>query len=171
MIYFPGTINIVSTRLYCHTYIHYNSFTPHLPAMHVTYSVHAGILKLWRGRLPCPLVVFSSSLWITSSPLLCPGLTDAPCPCYEGSVSPLPRWRSHSQGPHTLPFQGTRHYLLAACQVSHHISSVTCYPVTCYPYLHICPIRYLYSLLTPHCCCILYSRLGPSASNIHSWPD
>ncbi len=24
-----------------------------------TYSVHAGILKLWRGRLPCPLVVFS----------------------------------------------------------------------------------------------------------------
>jgi hypothetical protein len=24
-----------------------------------TYSVHAGILKLLRGRLPCPLVVFS----------------------------------------------------------------------------------------------------------------
>jgi hypothetical protein len=24
-----------------------------------TYSVHAGILKLWRGRLPCPLIVFS----------------------------------------------------------------------------------------------------------------
>ncbi len=25
-----------------------------------TYSVHAGILKLWRGRVPCPLVVYSS---------------------------------------------------------------------------------------------------------------
>ncbi len=27
--------------------------------MHTTYSVHAGILKPWRGRLPWPLVVFS----------------------------------------------------------------------------------------------------------------
>ncbi len=26
----------------------------------LTHSVHAGILKPWRGRLPCPLVVFSS---------------------------------------------------------------------------------------------------------------
>ncbi len=60
MIYFPRTINILSTRLYCHTYIHYNGFILHLPAMHVTYSVHAGILKSWRGRLPYPLVVFSS---------------------------------------------------------------------------------------------------------------
>ncbi len=51
------------------------------------------------------------------------------------------------------------------------LSSVTCYPVICYPYLHNCPIRYLYSLLTPHCCCTLYGRLGPSASNIHPWPD
>ncbi len=27
--------------------------------MHTTYSVHAGILKPWRGRLPWPLAVFS----------------------------------------------------------------------------------------------------------------
>jgi hypothetical protein len=60
MIYFPGTINIVSTRLYCHDYIHrYNSLSV-LQLCTSTYSVHAGILKLWRGRLPCPLVVFSS---------------------------------------------------------------------------------------------------------------
>ncbi len=48
------------------------------------------------------------SLWVTSSLFLCPELTDAPCPYYEGSVPPSPRWRPHSQGPHTLPFQGTR---------------------------------------------------------------
>jgi hypothetical protein len=60
MIYFPGTINIVSTWLYCHIIYINNRFTSHLPAMHTTYSVHAGIPKLWRGRLPCPLIVFSS---------------------------------------------------------------------------------------------------------------
>jgi hypothetical protein len=48
------------------------------------------------------------SLWFTSSLFLCPELTDAPCPYYEGPVPPSPRWRPHSQGPHTLPFQGTR---------------------------------------------------------------
>jgi hypothetical protein len=59
IIYFPGTINIVSTRLYCHDYIHrYNSLSI-FQLCTSTYSVHAGILKLWRGRLPCPLVVFS----------------------------------------------------------------------------------------------------------------
>jgi hypothetical protein len=48
------------------------------------------------------------SLWLTSPLFLCPELTDAPCPHYGGSVSPSPKWRPHSQGPHTLPFQGTR---------------------------------------------------------------
>ncbi len=96
------------TIILLHLYTLRNRFAPHLPAMHITYSVHAGILKLWRGRLPRPLVVFSSSLWITSSLFLCPELTDAPCLCYEGLVPPLPRWRSHPQGRHMLPFQGTR---------------------------------------------------------------
>jgi hypothetical protein len=49
------------------------------------------------------------SLWVTSSLSLCPELTDAPCPYYGGPVPPFPKWRPHSQGPHTLPFQGTRH--------------------------------------------------------------
>ncbi len=35
-------------------------FTCIFLVMHTTYSVHAGILKPWRGRLPWPLVVFSS---------------------------------------------------------------------------------------------------------------
>ncbi len=44
-------------------YIEYNNtdtFTCSFLAMHTTYSVHAGILKPWRGCLPWPLVVFSS---------------------------------------------------------------------------------------------------------------
>ncbi len=31
-----------------------------------------------------------------------------------GSAPPSPKWRPHSQGPHTLPFQGTRQLLIAA---------------------------------------------------------
>jgi hypothetical protein len=49
------------------------------------------------------------SLRVTSILFLCPELNDAPCPYYGGSVPPFPTWRPHSQGPHTLPFQGTRH--------------------------------------------------------------
>ncbi len=37
-----------------------DTFTCIFLAMHTTYSVHAGILKPWRGRLPWLLVVFSS---------------------------------------------------------------------------------------------------------------
>ncbi len=37
-----------------------DTFTCIFLAMHTTYSVHAGILKPWRGRLPWPLVFFSS---------------------------------------------------------------------------------------------------------------
>jgi hypothetical protein len=44
MIYFPETINTVSTWILSTT----------------THSVHAGISKPWRGRLPRPVVVFSS---------------------------------------------------------------------------------------------------------------
>ncbi len=36
-----------------------DTFTCIFLAMHTTYSVHAGILKPWRGCLPWPLVVFS----------------------------------------------------------------------------------------------------------------
>jgi hypothetical protein len=50
------------------------------------------------------------SLWFTSYLLLCPRLTDAPYSGYGASPPlPFPKWRLHSQGPHTLPFQGARH--------------------------------------------------------------
>jgi hypothetical protein len=90
-------------------YIHCNEFTSHLPAMHVNllcacwYSGAAtGSSSLSFCRLPI-------LLWVTSSLLLCPKLTDAPYPSYGARPPlPFPRWRLHSQGPHTLPFQGTR---------------------------------------------------------------
>ncbi len=47
------------------------------------------------------------SLRFTSCLLLCPKLTDA---YYSGLGTrplPLPKWRLHTQGPHTLPSQGT----------------------------------------------------------------
>ncbi len=58
------------------------------------------------------------SLWVTSPLFLCPELTDAPCPYYGASVPPSPRWRPHSQGPHTLPFQGTRQVCMHIVQHS-----------------------------------------------------
>jgi hypothetical protein len=60
MIYFPGTINTVSTWLYY--YIIYTTMDP-LPTFQLctlTYSVHAGISEPWRGRLPCFFVIFPS---------------------------------------------------------------------------------------------------------------
>ncbi len=56
MIYFPETINTVSKM---NIYIT-NTFTFISLAEHITHSVHTGILKPWRGRLPHLLVVFSS---------------------------------------------------------------------------------------------------------------
>jgi hypothetical protein len=69
-----------------------DTFTCIFLAVHTTYSVHAGILKLWRGRFPWPLVVFSSYHVFSHSRLGVP-------------VPPSPKWRSHSQGPRTLPYR------------------------------------------------------------------
>jgi hypothetical protein len=111
MIYFPGTINIVSTRLYCHIYCTYinNGFTLHLPAMHINLLCACWHSEAVKGSSSLSSRRLLISLWVTSPLFLCPELTDAPCPYYGGSVPPSPKWRPHSQGPHTIPFQGTRH--------------------------------------------------------------
>ncbi len=49
----------------------------------------------------------SISLRFTSCRLLCPKLTDAPYSGPGACPLPFPKWRLHSQGPHTLPSQGT----------------------------------------------------------------
>ncbi len=119
MIYFPGTINIVSTRLYCH--IHNNEFTSRLLAMHIN-----SLCACWHSKAVKESSSSSSrlliSLWVTSPLFLCLELTDAPCHYYGGSVPPSPIWRPHSQGPHTLPSQGTRQLCKEGSKLSTNIN-------------------------------------------------
>jgi hypothetical protein len=98
MIYFPGTINTVSTRLYTSTMGSLFIFQ----LCTSTYSVHAGILKLWRGRLPCPPVVFSfhyvsrlSSSFVRSQ-LTLPVPTVGIRPPLPQNGAPIHRVRTHS---------------------------------------------------------------------------
>ncbi len=67
-----------------------------------TYSVHAGILKLWRGCLPCPLVVFSfhcgsrpPSSFVRSQ-LALPIPTMRIRPPFPQNGAPIHRVRTHS---------------------------------------------------------------------------
>jgi hypothetical protein len=111
MIYFPGTINIVSTRLCYHTYITMNLLLV-FQLMHIN-----SLCAWWHSKAAKESSSSSSrrlliSLWVTSLPFLCPELTDAPHHCYGGLLPPFPIWRPHPQGPHTLPSQGTRQYKL-----------------------------------------------------------
>ncbi len=108
MIYFPGTINIVSTRLYCHIIYINKGSTFHLPAMHVNLLCACWHSEAVKGSSSFSTRRLLISLRITSFLFLCPEPTDAPWPYYEDPAPPSPRWRPHPQGPHTLPFQGPR---------------------------------------------------------------
>ncbi len=67
-----------------------------------TYSVHAGILKLWRGRLPRPLVVFSFHYGLSlpssfvRSQLTLPVPTMRIRPPFPQNGAPIHRVRAHS---------------------------------------------------------------------------
>ncbi len=113
MIYFPGTINTVSTGyiIMLHTL---QWLIVHAPAVHIDLLCacwYPWAVKGSSSWSSCRLLI---SLRLTSYLLLSPKLTDAP---YSGSGARpphlLPRWRLHSQGPHTFPSQGTRHYKTA----------------------------------------------------------
>ncbi len=67
-----------------------------------THSVHALVLKPWRGRLPW-LPAISTFCHVFLFP--CLGSTDALCPRLGDPVPPPPRWRPYSQGPRTLPYR------------------------------------------------------------------
>jgi hypothetical protein len=108
MIYFPGIINTMSTS---HIIIlHYNGFIANFPAMHVDLLCACWCLWAVKGSSSSSFCHLLISPRFTSCHLLCPKLTDAPYPG-PGSCPPLPlpKWRLHSQGPHTLPSQGTTH--------------------------------------------------------------
>jgi hypothetical protein len=109
MIYFPGTINIVSTRLHCHIIYISNGFTFHFPAVHVNLLCACWHSEAVKGSSSLSSRRLLISLCITSSLFLCPEPTDAPCPFYGDPAPPFPRWRPHPQGLHTLPYQGPTH--------------------------------------------------------------
>jgi hypothetical protein len=109
MIYFPGTINIVSTWLHCHIIYINNGFTSRFPAMHINLLCACWHSEAVKGSSSVSTRRLLISLCITSSLFLCPEPTDAPCSHYGVPAPPSPRWRPHPQGPHTLPYQGPRH--------------------------------------------------------------
>ncbi len=109
MIYFPGTINIVSTRLYCHIIYINNGFTSHLQAMHVNLLCACWHSEAVKGSSSLSSRRLLISLCITSFLFLCPEPTDAPCPYYGDPAPPFPRWRPHPQGPHTPPLSRVQH--------------------------------------------------------------
>ncbi len=81
-----------------------NTFTCFFLAMHTTHSVHAGILKPWRGRLPWPLVVFSFC-HVFSLPLS--GLNWRPLFPPWGSSPPFPKMAPPFTGSAHTPLPGS----------------------------------------------------------------
>ncbi len=119
-------------------YIEYNiavTFTCFFLAMHTTYSVHAGILKSWRGCLPWPLAVFSS-YHVLSLPLS--GLNWRSLFLPWGFAPPFPKMAPPFTGsPHTpLPGSGTMMYTW------HLLYLIT--PCPCVPYrMEKCSLFYI----------------------------
>ncbi len=121
MIYFPGTINIVSTWLYCHIIHISNEFTFRLPAMHVNLLCACWHSEAVKGSSSASTRRLLISLCVTSSLFLCPEPTDAPCSHYGDLAPPLPKMASPSAGSAYTPLSGSETvtiYLAAAPRFS-----------------------------------------------------
>jgi hypothetical protein len=96
MIYFPETINTIST-------------TNTIPSTHSLVSpwlctlLTLCMLASWSHEGAVFLDLLSSSHSVTSFLFPYLGSTDAPCSRLGDPVPPSPKWRPHSQGPRTLP--------------------------------------------------------------------
>jgi hypothetical protein len=115
MIYFPETINTIST-------------------MNTTSPMHS-LVSSWLCTLLtlCMLAsrshegavfldLLSSSHPITSSLFPYLGSTDAPCSRLRYPVPPSPKWRPHSQGPRILPYRDPEHPVSRFTLVVHPLS-------------------------------------------------
>ncbi len=98
MIYFPETINTVST-------LNTITLTRSLVLSQLCTPLTLCMLASWSHEGAVFLDVLSSSHPITSSLFPYLGSTDAPCSCLGVSVPPSPKWRPPSQGPRTLPYR------------------------------------------------------------------
>ncbi len=87
----------------------------HFPSSSRARQLTLCMLAFWSCEGVVFLVLLSSSHLTTYHvpPLPLSGANWRSLSLLRGSGSPLPRWRPYSQGPHTLPFQGPRHLILA----------------------------------------------------------
>ncbi len=96
MIYFPETIDTISTisPTYLHTF--FLGYARELTLCMLAFWSHEGVVFL--DFLPSPH-------FVTSFLLPCLGSTDALCPRLGDPVPLPPKWRPYSQGPRTHPYQ------------------------------------------------------------------
>ncbi len=88
-------------------YLLHNGFIANFPAMHDDLLCACWYLWAVKGSSSLSFCRLLISPRFTSCRLLCPKLTDAPYSGLGTRPLPLPKWRLHSQDPHTLPSQGT----------------------------------------------------------------
>ncbi len=93
-------------------------FTCFFLAMYTTYSLHAGILKPWRGRLPCLPVVFSS-YHVVSLPLSRLNWRSLFPPW--GSGPPFPKMAPSFTGSAHTPSPGSGTRIIWHCKQKLHI--------------------------------------------------
>jgi hypothetical protein len=105
MIYFPETINTISTR-------NTTSPTHSLVSSWICTLLTLFMLASWSHEGVVFLDLLSSSHPITSSLSPYLGSTDAPCSRLGDPVPPFPKWRPHSRGPRTLPYWDPEHLWL-----------------------------------------------------------
>ncbi len=98
MIYFPETINTISTT---------NTISPthSLVSSWLCTLLTLCMLASWSHEGVVFLDLLPSSHPVTSSLFPYLGSTDAPCSRLGDPVPPSPKWRLHSQGLRTLPYR------------------------------------------------------------------
>ncbi len=106
MIYFPETINTISTmNIYITDPFTFIFLAEHINSLCACW--HPEAMKGSSSSSSCRLLVLSH---ITSPLFPCPGSTDAPCSRLRDPVPLSPNWRPHSQGPRTLPYRDLEHW-------------------------------------------------------------
>ncbi len=96
MIYFPETINTISTTI-----------TPSpTHSLASSWAMHVTLLcACWHHEAMQGSSSLASCRLLMSSLFPCPGSTDAPCSRLGDPAPPSPIWLPHSQGPRTLPYR------------------------------------------------------------------
>ncbi len=106
MIYFPETINTISTLNTTLT-THFRSFLLSCAHYLLCACWHPEAVEVSSFLTSCRLLILSRPVTSFLFPYL--GSTDAPYSHHGGPGPLFPRWRPHSQGPRTLPHRDPEH--------------------------------------------------------------